>query len=90
MNMPKISVIVTAFNVEDYIEECLESILNQSFLDNLEVIMIDDGSTDSSGLIIDDYARKFDNFHAYHKPNEGISTTEIMVWIKPGGIHSFL
>lgn len=75
MSMPKISVIVTAFNVEDYIEECLESILNQSFLDNLEVIMIDDGSTDSSGLIIDDYARKFDNFHAYHKPNEGISTT---------------
>lgn len=71
MNNPKISVIVPVYNVEDYLEECLDSILNQSIIDDVEVIMVDDGSTDNSRYIIEKYALDYENFHAYHKENEG-------------------
>ncbi len=71
MNNPKISVIVPVYNVEDYLEECLDSILNQSMIDYIEVIMVDDGSADNSRYIIEKYALDYENFHAYHKENEG-------------------
>ena len=51
-----ISVIVPIYNVEDYLDECIESICNQTY-DNLEIIMIDDGSTDRSGNIADKWAK---------------------------------
>lgn len=50
---PLISIIVPVYNVEDYIEECLESLVKQTYK-NLEIILIDDGSTDNSGEICDD------------------------------------
>ena len=71
---PKISVIVPVYNVESYLEETLNSILNQSFIDDIEVLMIDDGSTDNSPNIIDRYADNYENFHAFHKENGGAST----------------
>ena len=71
MNAPKISVIMPIYNVEDYLEETLNSILNQTFFENLEILMIDDGSTDDSRYIIEKYALDYDNFHAFHKENEG-------------------
>lgn len=71
MSNPKISVIIPVYNIEDYLEESLISILNQSMIDDLEVIMVDDGSTDDSRYIIEKYALDYDNFHAYHKENEG-------------------
>ena len=55
--MIKISVIVPVYNIEPYIRECLDSIVNQTY-SNLEIILVDDGSTDSSGLICDEYAQK--------------------------------
>lgn len=65
----KISIILPVFNVEEYIEEALESIIKQSIgLENLEVIMVDDHSTDHSGQIMDEYADKYDNFTAIHLP----------------------
>ena len=54
---PLISIIVPVYNVEDYIEECLESLVKQTYK-NLEIILIDDGSTDNSGKICDDYVLK--------------------------------
>ena len=69
--MVKISVIMPVFNVESYIEEALDSLLNQTMIDDIEVIMIDDGSTDDSRYIIDEYANNHENFHAYHKKREG-------------------
>lgn len=66
-----ISVIVPIYNVEEYLEECLDSIRNQTKSD-LQVIMIDDGSTDSSGKIAAEYARKYDNFEYYRIPNQGL------------------
>lgn len=72
---PKISVIMPVFNVEDYLEEALDCILNQTFIENMEVLMIDDGSSDNSRYIIEKYALDYDNFHAFHKENEGAAPT---------------
>lgn len=72
MSNIKISIIIPVYNVEEYINEALDSLVNQSFKD-IEVIMVDDGSTDNSGKIMDEYATKYPNFHAYHKKNEGTS-----------------
>ena len=72
---PKISVIMPVFNVEDYLEEALDCILNQTFIENMEVLMIDDGSTDNSRYIVEKYALDHDNFHAFHKENEGAAPT---------------
>lgn len=71
MSKPKISVILPVYNVGEYISETLDSLLNQPMIDDIEVIMVDDGSTDDSRYIIDRYALDYDNFHAYHKENEG-------------------
>ena len=75
MSKPKISVILPVYNVEDYLTETLDSILSQSMIDDIEVIMVDDGSTDESRYIIERYALDYDNFHAYHKDNEGQAIT---------------
>ena len=67
-----ISVIIPFYNVEDYIDRCLDSVLNQEF-NNFEIILVDDGSTDESGAICDEYAEKFPIIQVYHKRNEGAS-----------------
>jgi len=72
-NEPKISVIVPVYNVEEYLRECLDSLVNQTFKD-IEVIMVNDGSTDNSPKIIEEYASKYDNFYAYHKENGGLAS----------------
>ena len=66
-----ISVIVPVYNVSEYLEECLDSLLVQGDV-RLEVIMIDDGSTDDSGQIADRYAAEHDHFRCYHIPNGGL------------------
>lgn len=74
MYVPKVSVIVPVYNVEDYLVDALDSLVNQSLTD-IEILMIDDGSTDNSRYIIERYALDYDNFHAFHKENEGLSVT---------------
>lgn len=66
-----ISVIVPVYNVEEYLPNCLRSIANQSFKD-FEVIMVDDGSTDSSGDICDVFCQKDSRFHVIHQKNTGL------------------
>ncbi len=66
----KIFVLVPVYNVEKYLEECLESILSQNY-SNYEVILVDDGSKDSSGEICDRYAEKHLNISVIHKENGG-------------------
>lgn len=68
--MPKISVVVPICNVEKYLRQCLDSIANQT-LQDLEVILVNDGSKDSSGEICDDYVAKDSRFSVIHKPNSG-------------------
>lgn len=68
--MTKVSVVVPVYNVEEYLRDCLDSIRAQT-LKNIEIICIDDGSLDSSGKILDEYAQKDKRFHVIHKENEG-------------------
>lgn len=70
---PKISIIVPIFNVAPYIRECLDSIVNQTLRD-IEVICVNDGSTDESVKIIEEYSEKFSHFKVIHKPNGGYGT----------------
>lgn len=68
-----ISIIVPVYNVERYLKQCLDSIANQTYRD-LKVILIDDGSTDSSGRICDDFCNSDSRFCVIHKENGGVST----------------
>lgn len=70
---PKISVIVPVYNVEKYLHRCIDSILTQTFTD-FEVLLIDDGSKDSSGDICDEYAKKDSRVKVIHKVNGGVSS----------------
>lgn len=70
---PKISIIVPIYNVEKYLSRCLDSLLFQTFKD-FEIIAINDGSTDSSGSILDEYAKKHNEIVAIHKKNNGVSS----------------
>ena len=69
----KISVIVPVYNVEPYLERCLDSIINNTYR-NLEIICVDDGSTDNCGAILDRYAERDDRFVVIHKENGGVSS----------------
>ncbi|MBI6056665.1 glycosyltransferase [Clostridium perfringens] len=69
----KISVIVPIYNVEKYLEKCINSILNQTYK-NLEVILVDDGSPDNCGKICDEYALKDNRIKVIHKENGGLSS----------------
>lgn len=71
--MSKISIIVPVYNVEKYLENCIESILNQTFKD-YELILVNDGSTDKSGEICDDYKKKDSRIRVIHKANGGLSS----------------
>lgn len=71
--LAKISVIVPVYNVEKYLNRCIDSILNQTYKD-FELIFVDDGSSDNSGAICDEYANKDNRIKVIHKENGGVST----------------
>lgn len=73
MNKNRISIIIPVYNAEDYLDRCLESIIEQSFT-SYEVILVDDGSTDSSPLICDRYSATDPRFRTIHKQNGGVSS----------------
>ena len=68
-----VSIIVPIYNKEKYLEKCLDSILGQTYRD-LEIILVDDGSTDNSLSICQHYAEKDPRIKIYHKPNDGVSS----------------
>lgn len=69
---PLISIIIPVFNVEDYLERCLNSLINQSYK-NIEIILVNDGSTDNSGIICDKYVKKDSRIKVNHIKNGGSS-----------------
>lgn len=73
MNNPIISIIVPVYNVEKYIERCINSILSQSFK-QFELILVNDGSTDNSGKICDKYSQIYSNIKVFHRKNNGVNT----------------
>ena len=67
----KFSILIPVYNVERYLEQCLNSVMNQTF-DDYEVIIVDDGSTDNSSCICDSFAVKYpEKIHIIHKENQG-------------------
>lgn len=74
---PTFSVIVPVYNVEKYLQECINSILSQSITD-FELLLIDDGSSDKSGIICDEYASKDKRIKVFHKENGGVSSARNM------------
>ena len=76
MQTPKVSVIVPVYNVEPYLRRCLDSILAQTFTD-FEAILVDDGSTDGSGAICDEYAAMDNRFMVVHQENKGVAKARL-------------
>ena len=70
----KISVIIPVYKVETCLRQCLESVLCQTY-QNLEIIIVDDGSPDRCGEICDEYASKDSRIRVIHKENEGLAAT---------------
>lgn len=66
------SIIIPVYNVQDYLEDCLCSVLTQSFKD-YEILLINDGSTDDSGILCDSYEKKYERIKAVHQKNRGLS-----------------
>lgn len=67
-----ISVVIAVYNIEDYVLKCIESVAGQDY-ENLDIIVVDDGSTDGSGMICDEFARSDERVRVYHKKNGGLS-----------------
>lgn len=75
--MEKLSVIIPVYNVEKYLKKCIESVIKQTYK-NLEIILIDDGSTDQSSIICDKYKKLDNRIRVIHKENGGISSARNM------------
>ena len=71
MSRPKVSIIVPTYNVEKYCRKCFDSLMMQT-LKEIEIILVDDGSTDSSGMICDEYAKMDSRFKVIHQTNRGL------------------
>ena len=72
----KVSVIVPCYNVEDYLADCLDSLVNQTIdKDQMEILCINDGSTDNTLSILREYEEKYTNVKVFTKENEGLSAT---------------
>ena len=70
-----ISVIVPVYNVSQYLPDCIENICAQTY-SNLEIILIDDGSTDNSGILCDEYAKKDSRIKVIHQTNSGAASAK--------------
>ena len=76
-----ISVIVPVYNVEQYLEKCVQSIQTQTY-SNLEILLVDDGATDSSGRLCDELASQDERIRVIHKENGGLSSARINSLLK--------
>lgn len=72
--MCKLSVLIPVYNVEQYLRQCLDSVVNQT-LEGIEIICVDDGSKDKSGAILDEYAQEYSHLKVIHKDNSGYGRT---------------
>lgn len=80
------SIVIPVYKVENYINQCIDSVLAQNF-ENYEIILVDDGSPDNSGKICDDYSSKYNNIKTIHKVNGGLSSARNAGAKKAEGIY---
>lgn len=73
MNDIKISIVIPVYNVEKYLQECVDSVVKQSYK-NIEIILVDDGSKDNSPKLCDELAKTDDRIKVIHKENGGLSS----------------
>lgn len=86
MDKPLISVIIPAYNIENLIRRCVESVVNQTYpKELLEILIVDDGSTDNTGSIIDELSKTYDNVIALHEENSGSSAARNFALSKSKG-----
>lgn len=86
-----LSVIIPVYNVEEYLARCINSLINQEYFDRIELLLIDDGSNDSSGSICDSYSGKYENIKTIHKDNGGLSDARnVGIGIAKGKYLAFL
>ena len=86
MNNELISIIVPIYNTEKYLRQCLDSILNQTYT-NFEVLLVNDGSTDSSGMICQEYVENDSRFRYFEKENGGVSSARNLGLERSGGAY---
>ena len=86
MNNELISIIVPIYNTEKYLHQCLDSILNQTYT-NFEVLLVNDGSTDSSGIICQEYVENDSRFRYFEKNNGGVSSARNLGLERSGGAY---
>lgn len=79
MENPKVSIIVPIYNVEKYLDRCMDSLLNQTLKD-IEIIMVDDGSPDNCPKMCDEYAKKDSRVRVIHKRMQAWEWLVIQVW----------
>ena len=84
MSKYKVSIIIPVYNGERYLEECLKSVLNQT-LEGIEVIVVNDGSTDRSGEIISRYEKMYPNISVINQENKGIAAARTIGYCKSSG-----
>lgn len=84
LSLPLVSILIPAYNVENYIEECLDSVVNQTYR-NLQVVVVDDGSTDRTGEILDRYSEKYPYIEVYHIENGGVANARNFLLEKAKG-----
>lgn len=82
--MELVSIIVPVYGIEQYVQKCIESLINQTYK-NIEIILVDDGSKDSSGKICDDYAKKDNRITVYHKQNGGLTSARNYGLVRASG-----
>ena len=80
----KFSIIIPVFNVDAYLKKCLDSVLNQTY-ENFEIILINDGSTDNSGLICKEYVKKDNRIIYFEQENSGLSVARNNGVLKSSG-----
>lgn len=86
--MPLHSIIIPVYNVEQYLNQCIDSILCQDYI-LFELILVDDGSTDGSPIICDEYAQRDNRVKVFHLKNGGVSKARNYGLEKAQGIHFF-
>ncbi|GAB5617076.1 hypothetical protein JCM31739_19010 [Faecalimonas canis] len=88
MKSKLVSIVIPVYNVEDYLKRCIESVIQQTYK-NLEIIIVDDGATDDSPIICDEYASKDERIKVIHKINGGLSDARNVGYSESRGEYIF-